>query len=45
MKYVVFMFWCLMTVVMVVSIIGFVYLLETMDEQENWMTLPKLILK
>jgi len=45
MKYVVFMFWCLMTVIMVVSIIGFVYLLETMDEQENWMTLPKLILK
>ena len=45
MKYVVFMFWCLMTVIMVVSIIGFVYLLETMGEQENWMTLPKLILK
>lgn len=45
MKYVVFMFWCLMTVIMVVSIIGFIYLLETMDEQENWMTLPKLILK
>ena len=26
MKYVVFMFWCLMTVIMVVSIIGFIYL-------------------